>query len=100
MQVHRQIYPQTGFLREPSLDTDSTALYNGLSSVRFVSRVACEFECDTSKDNRSFATLPLSSTVHALLTVTQIGTQFMQYLKCVYVSLVVKMMDGLAIVTA
>ena len=31
--------------------------------MRFVSRVACEFERDTSKDNRSFATLPLSSTV-------------------------------------
>ena len=38
--------------------------YKGLSSVRFVSRVACEFERDTSKDNRSFATLPLSSTVY------------------------------------
>ena len=37
--------------------------YKGLSSVRFVSRVACESEHDTSKDNRSFATLPLSSTV-------------------------------------
>ena len=31
--------------------------------MRFVSRVACEFKRDTSKDNRSFVTLPLSSTV-------------------------------------
>ena len=38
--------------------------------------------------------------LHALLTVTQIGIECMQYLKCVYVSLAVKMMDGLAIVTA
>ena len=37
--------------------------YKGLSSVRFVSRVACEFQRDTSKDNRSFVKLPLSSTV-------------------------------------
>ena len=35
--------------------------------MRFVSRVACESERDTSKDNRSFATLPLSSTVRSLL---------------------------------
>ena len=38
--------------------------------MRFVSRVACEFECDTSKDNGSFATLPLSSTVPHHMTST------------------------------
>ena len=31
----------------------------------FDSRVVCESECDTSKDNGSFATLSLSSTVAA-----------------------------------
>ena len=31
--------------------------------MRFNSRVVCEFERDTSKDNCSFATLSLSSTV-------------------------------------
>ena len=36
--------------------------------MRFVSRVACESERDTSKDNRSFATLPLSSTVAIIAT--------------------------------
>ena len=35
--------------------------------ARTVSQIACEFERDTSKDNRSFATLPLSSTVCVLL---------------------------------
>ena len=31
--------------------------------MRFDSRVVCEFECNTSKDNGSFVTLSLSSTV-------------------------------------
>ena len=31
--------------------------------MRFDSRLVCEFECDTSKDNGSFATLSLSSTI-------------------------------------
>ena len=32
--------------------------------MRFDSRVVCEFECNTSKDNHLFATLSLSSTVN------------------------------------
>ena len=37
--------------------------YKGLRSVRFDPRVVCEFERNTSKGNRSFATVSLSSTV-------------------------------------
>ena len=63
MQVHRQIYPQTGFLREPSLYTVAILRSYKGSLVHFDSRVVCEFKRNTSKDNRLFTTLSLSSTV-------------------------------------
>ena len=49
--------------------------------MRFISRVACEFERDTSKDDRLFATLPLSNTVYEIWH--NIGPRFLDNL-CVH----------------
>ena len=59
----RILYAKMNVAKESSAKIPILRHYKGLSSVHFVSRVACEFQRDTSKDNRSFATLPLSSTV-------------------------------------
>jgi len=55
VKIYRQIYPQAGFIREKSLDIDSTKLYKGLNSVRFKSLIVCELERDTSNWRLSFA---------------------------------------------